>query len=114
MRALKDLDPRAGQDLGELVRSVHVQVVVPQHRDDRRLHAATGLREHLGLLGLAVGRQVAREQDDVGGSLDRLEGREDGVAILGGAVHVAGGGHANARVTAEIRCQNAGRPLHDP
>ena len=40
-------------------------IVVPEHGDHRDAQATTRIREHRGLLGQAVGRQVSCEQDQV-------------------------------------------------
>ena len=60
------MDAGLAQHLGELVRAVRVPVVVPEHGEDRRLDALDGFDERGGLLRLAVKRQVARQQDEVG------------------------------------------------
>ena len=51
---------------GELVGAVDVPVVVAEHGDDRDVEVAHDVGDDLGLLGLAVGGQVAGQEHDVG------------------------------------------------
>src|SRR4051794_10392235 len=81
-----------GRELGGLVA---VPVVVPEHRVDRRLEGRADLGQELALLELAVGGQVAREQDRVDLALDAGEGALDLVAVALVAVHVARRGDAD-------------------
>jgi hypothetical protein len=79
----------------ELLDVVAVPVVIPEHGIDRRLQRPADLREQLGLLDLAVGRQVAREQDRVDLAVDAPERALELVAIHLVAVHVARRGDAD-------------------
>ena len=82
-------DSGRGQDLDDLVGPVRVPVVVAEDGDDRNLQLAAGVCEHLGLLGLPEGGQVAGDQDrvDLGG--DSGEGRSHRSPVLLAAVDVA-------------------------
>ena len=64
--------PRAARR--QLGRLVAVPVVVAEHGVDRRLERRAELGEQLGLLELAVGRQVAGEQDASTSPVDAGEG----------------------------------------
>ena len=58
-------DARRPRDGRDLVAAARVVVVVSEHGDDRDLDRPAGVREHRGLLGQAVRRQVAGEQDEI-------------------------------------------------
>jgi hypothetical protein len=88
-------DPRLGQNGDHLVAAVQVVVVVAQDGDDRDRKVAAGVREHCGLLGVAVRRQVAGEQDQLCALGDRGERLSDVLAERLRAVDVACGGNAN-------------------
>ena len=92
--ALEHGDAGVGEDRLDLVDLVAVPVVVAPDTEDRDVKVAAGVGEDLCLLGLAVGGQVAGEEqevDVVGQSTKRGE-RFSGARRL--AVHVAGGGDA--------------------
>ena len=58
--------PRLAQRLEQRGDPVGVPVVVAQHGEHGHVQAAAGVRDDRGLLGLAVGGQVAGEQQQVG------------------------------------------------
>ena len=72
-------------------------VVVAQHGEDRQCQVAARVGEHGGLLGLAVGREVAGEQQQVGALVEPGEGLAHARADRLVAVDVAGGGDAQRR-----------------
>ena len=72
--------PAAVSSSRELGGAVGVPVVVAEHGDDRQREVAADLGEHLRLLELAVRRQVAGEEHDVGLVGDALERRAHLVA----------------------------------
>ena len=88
-RALEDMDAATAQRRHELLMPVRVPVVVPQRRVDRDADHARHVREHSGLFGLAVGRQVAGEQDQVALALGVHERGLEPRPLLLGAVDVA-------------------------
>jgi hypothetical protein len=59
--------------VGNLVGATRVVVVVPEYGDDRNRQCRARVGEHGSLFGQTVGRQVAREQDDIGVRGDRSE-----------------------------------------
>jgi hypothetical protein len=61
--AIEDVDPARGERRGHLVAAVGVPVVVAEHGQHRDVGRARGVGEDRGLLGLAVGGQVAGQQD---------------------------------------------------
>jgi hypothetical protein len=65
-RPIEHADPASAQRLDELVAAVPVPVVVPEHREDRRLDRLHGLDEPRHLPGVAVPREIACEEDQVG------------------------------------------------
>ena len=65
---------------GDLVGAVEVPVVVAEHREHRDASPRQASASTARLRRLAVGRQVAREQDEVGLALDRREGALDALA----------------------------------
>ncbi len=56
--AVEHDDVSRTQRLLDLGRTSRVVVVVPEHRDDRNGDAGARVRENLGLLGKAVGREI--------------------------------------------------------
>jgi len=67
-----------------------MEIVIPEHRDNRHTQAVRRLGERLGLLGLTLRRQIAGEQDEIRLALDGGErlgntrtGRLGGVQIPG-------------------------------
>ena len=70
---VEDDDSRVREDGHDLVAAVRVVVVVPEHREDRHLEAAARVRENRGLVGQAVRRQVAGEEDELGPVRERGE-----------------------------------------
>ena len=60
------ITPASCEHGGELVGAVGVPVVVAEHGQDRDVEVAHGVGDDRGLLGLAVGAEVAGQQDDVG------------------------------------------------
>jgi hypothetical protein len=70
-----------------------VAVVVAEHDDDRHREPRARVHEQLGLLRLAVGREVAGDQHQVGVALERRERSRHLVAVRLADVDVAGGGH---------------------
>ena len=63
--ALEDADARVLEHGDDLVAAVRVEVVVAEDGVDRDVERPAGVGEHRRLLGLAVRRQVAGEEDDV-------------------------------------------------
>lgn len=70
-------------------------VVVPEHGHDRNPDIPTGVREHERLLGLALSRQVARQQDQVDLVLDGVERTRDSLTQRLGAVKVTRSGKSD-------------------
>jgi hypothetical protein len=70
-----------GQRGRELLDLRAVPVMVAEHREDRGRQPSDELREHPGLVELAVGRQVAREEDRVHVAVDMGEGALERVAV---------------------------------
>jgi hypothetical protein len=108
-RALEHRDPGSGEQLDDLSLPVRVVVVVPEHRDDRRLHGARDIGEHLRLLWQPVRRQIAGEQDHVGIGVDLLECGLDVATGLLAAVDVrrssnpdSSGAHAGILQTEDV------------
>jgi hypothetical protein len=66
--------------------------VVPEHRDDRDLEPPARVREHPGLVDLAVLGQVTGEEDEIGALLDVGEGLADPVGVVRPGVDVGRGG----------------------
>ena len=95
------------QHRGELVGAVGVPVVVAEHGDDRDRQVAHGVGDDLRLLGLAVGGQVAGQQDDVGALVEPRERGRRALAVVGAfaVVDVAGGGDPDAALVVAV-----GRP----
>ena len=67
-----------GHDLGDLVA---VPVVVPEHGEDRNLQGPADLGQQRRLLRLAVGGQVARQQDEIDRAVDPAKRTREVVAI---------------------------------
>src|SRR5829696_5663659 len=112
VRAVEHADARAAQHGAELLGAAGMEVVVAEHGHHGRLHPAAGLGQDLALLGLAVRREVACEEHEVGLSVDRVERGHDRVAVLRGAVHVPRRGDADTGISAQIRRKDTGRRLH--
>ena len=95
------------KDRGELAGAVDVPVVVAEHGDDRDVEVADDVGDDLGLLGLAVGGEVARQQDHVGAVAEAREGRRRTLAVVGAlaVVDVARGGDPDAALVLAV-----GRP----
>jgi hypothetical protein len=74
---------------------VRVPVVITENGDDRDREAAASVGQHLGLLGLAVGRQVAGQKDGVRLVLDPREGCSNGTAVVVATMKVARRGEPN-------------------
>ena len=91
--------PPSSSASNELVAAVPVPVVISEHCEDRRLELPHGLDERRGLFGLAVQRQVAREQDQPGLTGGVREDRGEALVTRPARVHVSG-------------CRNSGSPLH--
>ena len=64
---------RVRERCGDLLAETQVQIMVPEHRAHRDVEPATRVRDDLGLLGVAVRRQVAGQQHDVDPLLERRE-----------------------------------------
>ena len=88
------ITPASVQDRGELGGAVDVPVVVAEDGDDGDLEVAHDVGDDLGLLGLAVGGQVAGQEHDVGALGQARERGRGPLAIVGAlaVVDVAGGG----------------------
>jgi hypothetical protein len=69
-----------------------VPVVVPEDGEDGQVEMAAGRCQDGGLLGLAMRRQIAREDDEVGTLGDPLERARDLVAVALVAMDVSGRG----------------------
>ena len=80
--------PQHGRDL---VAAARVEVVVAENGADRGRQVAARVCEDERLVDLAVGGQVAREEDQVGLPVDGGERLLDPVAGRLGSVHVPGG-----------------------
>ena len=89
--------PAEPEDLRDLFRAPGMVVVVPEHRDDGQLEVATRVREHPGLVGAPVCRQIAGQQDEVGATRERAKRPGDALPERLCAVEVAGGSDANRR-----------------
>jgi len=70
--------------------------VVAENREHGNVDRGARLREHLGLLRLAVGGEIARQQHQVGDAIQGRESAPDVVGVRLRAVHVAGGRDAQA------------------
>ena len=90
--AVEDNEAGGRQHVDDLARPVGVPVVVAEHGGYRDREAATGVGEHLGLFGLAVGGQVAGDEDRVHASGDLRECGGDGSPVFLAAMDVARGG----------------------
>jgi hypothetical protein len=69
--------------------------VVPEHRDDRHLQITARVGNDAHFVDLAVLRQIAREQDQVGLLLDTPEGFSHPVTLGGAGMDVPGGRDAD-------------------
>ena len=83
-------DSGVAQHCDHVVAAVGMPVVVSEHRDDRLLDPLDDLGQRPGLLGLAVERQVAREQDQIGFTPDRGEGRRQALVVRAARMDVPG------------------------
>jgi hypothetical protein len=83
-------------------------VVVAEDRDDRKLEAAAGIRENLGLLRQPVRRQIAGEQHKVGVAGECAEGTCDSLPERLCAVDVADCGDADRRCHSEVDTRREG------
>ena len=81
-------DPALVERLHELVAAVPVPVVIPEHCEDGRVQLLDGLDERGRLVGLAVQRQVAREQDQPGLTRSVREDRGEPLVSRPARVHV--------------------------
>jgi hypothetical protein len=70
-----------------------VQIVIPEYGNDRHREAARRIGQNLGLLRLAMRRQIACQQDDVRLTLDGHERLHDPRAGRLRCVDVPGGGN---------------------
>jgi hypothetical protein len=93
--ALEQPDARTLEDLDDLVPPVRVPVVVAEHGEGRRLELLGHVREDGCLLRLAVSREVACEQNQVGVLVRFGEGSLEAGSLLFGAVDVSGRRNAN-------------------
>ena len=84
-------------------------IVVAEHRDHRHRQRPADLGEQLGLRRLAVGRDVARHEDQVRVVLERPDGSRDLLAIRVPDVQVARGRHADGGAGKAVL-----RRSHDP
>ena len=98
--ALEHADAGVLEHGDHLVAAIRVIVVVAEHRVDRQLERTARVGEHGRLLGLAVRRQVAREQHDVRVPLQRRERVRDPLAQRLRAVDVSSGGNTDHRLGA--------------
>ena len=78
----------------ELVRAVDVPVVVAEHRQHGDLQITHRVGHDRGLLGLAVGGEVAGQEHEVGALVQPREGLRRAGAVVGAlaVMDVAGGG----------------------
>src|SRR3954469_12004429 len=97
MLALEHLDAALGERGGHLGGPVDVVVVVAEHGKHRHVEAGAGLDEHLGLLALAVRREVPGEEEQVNVARQAGERRLRLLALRGAAVDVAHRGDTDAR-----------------
>jgi hypothetical protein len=65
-----------------------MEIVIPEHGNDRYTEVARRRGKHPRLFGLTVCRQVARQQDEIGLALDGPERLGDSRACRLGGVHV--------------------------
>src|ERR671924_22409 len=96
--AVEDEDAGRLKRVRHLVAASEVVVVVAEDGVDRRPEALAGVGEHPRLLGVAVRRHVASEQDQVGLAVDLGEGGLDPLAVGLACMHVACGGDPNRAV----------------
>jgi len=89
--AIENGDPATAQGVRDLVRAAEVMVVVPEDGVDGREQARARVGEDGRLLRVAVGGQVAGEEDQVGLAVDLREGGLDLLAMRLARVDVAGG-----------------------
>jgi hypothetical protein len=82
-------DPGSGEDVDDLVGPVRMPIVVAENGDDRDLQGAAGVGEHLRLLGLSEGGQVAGDEDRVDLAGDTRESVGHRSTVLLAAVDVA-------------------------
>jgi hypothetical protein len=94
--ALEQADTPVAKRGDELLVAIGMPVVVAEHGDDRRPDLAGDVSEHGSLLGLAVGREVTREQNDVGLPVGVGERRLEPDSLLLRAMDVTGGGDLDA------------------
>ncbi len=92
---VEDAHARTAQQSDDLRHLVAVPVVIPENRVHGHLERPADLGEQRRLLGLAVGRQVACEQDEVDGPVNGPKGGGKGVAVRLIGVHVACRGDTN-------------------
>jgi hypothetical protein len=88
-RAVEHVDPGFRADRRDLVAMAGVEVVVAQNRADGDRQIAARPGDDDSLLGLAMGRQVAGEEDQVGVALDARERLLDAGARRLGRVDVS-------------------------
>ena len=88
--AVEHADAARLEHLDEFVAAIDMPVVVAQHRVDRHLEPRASLGQGGGLLGPAEVGEVAGQQHQVDGAVQRGERARNLVAIPLAAVHVAG------------------------
>src|SRR4051794_2882775 len=97
--AVEHVDAAVGERRRHLVAAVGVPVVVAEYGEDGHLRVAGRVGEDRRLLGLAVRREVAGQEDEVDAAAEALEGRGPVLAVaVAAAVDVAGGGDPHAAV----------------
>jgi len=92
VRALEDDDARLAEGAREVAGAVGLPVVVAEHGDNRDRETAARLAEDAGLVDLAVLRQVARQQYEIGAVLHVCERLADAIRVPRCGVDVGRGG----------------------
>jgi hypothetical protein len=87
--AIEDDDVRTVQDLDQLGDTTRVVVMVPEDRDDRHRQLAARVREHKGLIGEPMRRQVPGKEHEIGRAFECRERPRDPLAKGLGTMQIA-------------------------
>jgi predicted nucleotidyltransferase len=88
--AIENMHSSLGQERRNRLTVAQVEIMVAQNRVHGNAEGARRIRQHPRLVELAVGGQVAREQDEIDVPFERREGLLKATARHLGSVHVAG------------------------